>query len=301
MRVGRTALSVILSGIISSSTLAAVEIQLREREGADQAAGPPLGWLSEGRLGFFAANIATANADTSFDPEVSSSSDSTRFVTTFQGTLWWRMSSVDELEQHLQLRYGRSRTTDAEWIETLDVIEYDGVARHRYRPRRAGYAAVVVNSAFTGPKPFQDFLDPIRGAASVGHSWMYQDLQPLTDRLEMRAGLRAQKRWGKETPDYERKVQVGPEAYIRYQRKQTNEVSWWLQAEAFTEFTDVAHFQGLGTAALTLTLSKPITIDLRVRAYYEHHPNDVPDDQSLAGYDSLGIRQESLIGVTIGW
>ena len=42
-------------------------------------------------------------------------------------------------------------------------------------------------------------------------------------------------------------------------------------------------------------------VDLRLRVYYEHHPNDVPSDQSLAGYDRLGVRQESLIGVTLGW
>ena len=272
MRFRRTAAAVIcltLSlGFLSSlltPALAAVEIQLREREGADQAAGPPLGWLSEGRLGFFAANIATANADTSLDPEVSSSSDSTRFVATFDGTLWWRLNSVDEVEQHLQLRYGRSRTGEAEWVETSDVIDYDGVARHRYRPRRAGYAAMVISSAFTGPEPWHDFLDPIRGAASLGHSWMYKDLQPLTDRLEIRLGVRTQKRWGKGIPEYIRKTEVGPESYLRYQRKQTNELSWWLQAEAFTEFADVTHLQGLGTAALTLTLSKPITIDPQKR------------------------------------
>ena len=281
--------------------LAAVEIQMREREGADQAAGPPLGWMSSGRLGFFASNIATANADTSLDPEVSSSTDSTRFVSTFDGTLWWRINSVDEVEQHLQLRYGRSRIGEADWVETSDVIDYDGVARHRYRLRRAGYAALVVTSAFTGPEPWQDFLDPIRGAGSLGHSWMYQDLQPLSDRLEIRLGVRAQKRWGKDTAEYIRKTEVGPETYLRYQRKQTNELSWWAQAEAFTEFADVTHLQSLGTAALTLTLSKPITIDLRLRVYYEQHPNDVPTDESNSGYDRLGVRQESLIGITVGW
>ncbi len=293
--------AVILSALaLSARCLTAVEIQTREHEGADQAAGPPLGWLSEGRLGFYASNIATSNAENSLDPEISSSSDSMRFVTTFDGTLWWRMSRIDSVEQHLQLRYGSSHAGD-DWVETSDVIDYDGVLRHRYRPRRAGYAAVVVNSAFTGPDPYNDLFDPLRGAVSVGHSWMYEDMQPLTDRLELRLGLRAQKRWGKENADFMRKIEVGPESYVRYQRKQTNELSWWAQGEVFTEFSDATHVQGLGTAALTLTLSKPITIDLRLRTYYEHHPKDVPGDQSRAGYDHLGVRQESLIGVTLGW
>lgn len=286
---------------LGATSLTAVEIQTRAREGADQASGPVLGWLSEGRLGLFASNIATSNAANSLDPEISSSSDSTRFVTTFDGTLWWRLSRIDEVEQHLQVRYGRSRTGDAEWVETSDVIDYASVARHRYRPRRAGYAALVMNSAFTGPEPYKDLFDPLRGAVSLGHSWLYEDLQPLTDRLELRLGVRAQKRWGKETADYARQIEVGPESYVRYQRKQTNELSWWVQGEVFTEFSDLTHVQGLGTAALTLTLSKPITIDLRLRSYYEHHPKDVPVDQSRVGYDHLGIRQESLIGVTIGW
>ena len=286
---------------MSAGALSAVEIQTREREGADQASGPPLGWQSQGRLGFFGSNITTSNTENSFDPEVRSSKESTRFVSTFDGTLWWRLSRIDEVEQRLQIRYGRSQTGDRDWVETSDVIDFSAVARHRYRPRRAGYAAVVVNTAFTGPESTNDWFDPIRGAFSLGHSWMYEDMQPLKDRLELRLGIRTQKRWGSETTEYSRKIEVGPESYVRYERKQTKELSWWLQGEVFTEFSDVTHVQGLGTAALTLTLSKPITIDLRLRTYYEHHPQDVPSDQSRNGYDHLGLRQESLIGITIGW
>lgn len=279
----------------------AVEVHVAEREGAEQASDPEPGWATDGRFGLFTANIATANAATSRDPEVNSSATSTRFLATFDGTLWWRIGPIDEVEQHLQMRYGRSRTAEADWIETADVLEYDAVGRHRYKPRRAAYTAVVVSTAFTGPEPWNDPFDPLRGAVSAGHSWLLENLQPLSDRLELRLGARAQKRWGKEVPDYARSIEIGPEGYLRYQRRQTNELSWWVQSELFTEFNDPGHLEILTTANLTVTLSKPLTIDLRLRAYFERHPADLPDDQPINGYDEIGIRQETLIGVTMRW
>lgn len=300
---GRRCSFALVAGVVcvALAPLSAVEIQRRDREGADQANATDLGWSSSGRLGLFAANVATANADTSRDTEVNSGPASARFLGTGDATLWYRLDHIDELEQNAEIRYGRTKTADAEWTETTDVIDYTAVGRHRYRPRRAGYVALVLNTSFTGPDPRNDAFDPIRGAGSAGHSWLFEDLQPLSDRLEVRLGVRAQKRWGTGLPDYARKIEVGPETYLRYQRKQTNELSWWAQIEAFTEFSDFAHVQGLSTAGLTLNLSKPVTIDLRLRAYYERHPNDLPAGESGIGYDQLGMRQETLLGISVAW
>ena len=196
---------------------------------------------------------------------------------------------------------GRSRTGDGDWAETTDSLEYDGVFRHRYQPRRALYGSLVVATAFVGPSPTLSPLDPIRGATAVGHSWLWENLLPLSDRLEVRTGVRTQKRWGTGLDEHVRRIEVGPEAYLRYQRKQTAELSWWTQAELFTDFDDMAHLQGLGTAALQLQLTRIIAVDLRLRAYYEHHPAALPETESRVGYDELGLRQETLIGVVATW
>ena len=285
----------------AATALAAVDMPIAEPGGAEAAPAPPSGWASTGRLGVFTSNIATANADTSRDPEVRSSAPSASFMGTFDGTLWWRSEGADEVEQRLQIRYGRSRTGDADWVETSDFIEYDGVYRHRYQPRRAIYGSLTGTSAFTGPEPWEDPFDPIQAAAATGHSWLQENLMPLSDRLEVRAGVRAQKSWGKGLEDFSREVEIGPEAFLRYERKQTAEISWWVQAELFTEFTDVEHAQGLGTAGLTLQLTRLISVDLRLRAYYEHHPSDLPARAPEVGYDELGLRQETLIGLSVSW
>ncbi len=273
----------------------------RPEGGADLTPQPAPGWATDGRLGVFTTNIATANANTSRDAGVNSGQTSTSFIGTFDGTLWWRAETPDEAEQTLQARYGRSRSGDSDWAETTDSLEYDGVFRHRYQPRRALYASLVVATAFVGPSPTLAPLDPIRGATAVGHSWLWENLLPLSDRLEVRSGVRTQKRWGTGLDEHVRRIEVGPEAYIRYQRKQTAELSWWAQAELFTEFDDSAHLQGLGTAALQLQLTRIVAVDLRLRAYYEHHPAALPETESHIGYDELGLRQETLIGVVATW
>lgn len=295
----RALVAALLTG--AAAALAAVDMPIAEPGGADAPPAPPSGWASTGRLGVFTSNIATANADTSRDPEVRSSAPSTSFMGTFDGTLWWRSEGADEVEQRLQVRYGRSRTGDADWAETSDFIEYDGVYRHRYQPRRAIYGSLTGTSAFTGPEPWQDPFDPIQGAAATGHSWLYENLMPLSDRLEVRTGVRAQKSWGRGLEDFSREVEIGPEAFLRYERKQTPEISWWLQAELFTEFNDLEHAQGLGTAGLTIQLTRLVTIDLRLRAYYERHPSDLPAHAPDLGYDELGLRQETLIGLNVSW
>lgn len=295
----RTVIAALMTGF--ASAMAGVEMPIAEPDGAEVSAAPPSGWSSTGRLGIFTSNIATANADTSRDPEVRSSASSTSFTGTLDGTLWWRSEGADEVEQGLQARYGRSRTGDAEWAETTDFIEYDGVYRYRYQPRRAIYGSLTANTTFTGPEPWQDPFDPIQVAAAAGHSWLYENIMPLSDRLEVRTGVRAQKSWGRELEDFSREIEVGPEAFLRYERKQTTEVSWWAQAELFTEFDDPEHGQALGTAGLTVQLTQLVTIDLRLRAYYEHRPSDLPAQANEQGYDELGLRQETLIGLNASW
>jgi hypothetical protein len=278
----------------------AVELP-RAEGGTDLAPQPPPGWASDGRLGIFTTNIATANANTSRDPGVNSGPTSTSFIGTFDGTLWWRAETPDEAEQKLLARYGRSRSGDGDWAETTDTLEYDGVFRHRYQPRRALYASLVVASAFVGPSPALSPFDPIRGAAAFGHSWLWENLLPLTDRLEARTGVRTQKRWGTGLDEHVRRIEVGPETYLRYQRKQSADLNWWVQAELFSDFDDIAHLQGLATAALQLQLTRIINVDLRLRAYYEHHPAALPATESRVGYDELGLRQETLLGVVATW
>lgn len=265
-------------------------------------APPPLpGWACTGRLGLFTSAVTTANADTSRDSEVNTSARSTSFIGTLDGTLWWRGETTDEVEQRLQARYGMSQTGDSEWTETSDFIEYDGVYRHRYALRRALYGSLTAMTAFIGPDPWNAPFDPLKAALSAGHSWLYDNLMPLSDRLELRLGLRVQKTWGRGLDPYLRQTETGPEAFVRYERKQTAELSWWAQADLFTEFNDPGHLEALATAALQLQLTRIITVDLRLRVYYEQRPDDLPDNLPADGYDRIGLRGETLIGATINW
>ena len=262
---------------------------------------PPPGWLSTGRLGLFTTNITTANADTSRDPEVRSSASSASIIGTFDGTLWWRSESSSEVEQRFQARYGRSRSGDQGWVETADLLEYDGVYRMRYQPRNALYSALTATSAATGPDPRNSWFDPVQASLAAGHSWLQDGLLPLSDRLELRLGVRAQKRWGTGLTDFQREVEIGPEAWGRYERQQTAELSYWVQTNLFNEFDDLRHVEGLLTAGLTLRLTRIINIDLRLRSYYEHRPSDLPAGGNYQGYDELGLRQETLIGLVVNW
>ena len=96
-------------------------------------------------------------------------------------------------------------------------------------------------------------------------------------------------------------IELGPELWGRYERQQTSELSYWVPANLFTEFDDLKHLEALLTAGLTLRLTRIINIDLRLRSYYEHRPSDLPADGTYVGYDELGLRQETLIGVVVDW
>jgi hypothetical protein len=274
-----------------------------ELAAADAAfAPPPLpGWACTGRLGLFANTVSTANADTSRDSEVNSSVHSTSFIGTLDGTLWWRGENTDEVEQRLQARYGISRTGEGDWTETSDFIEYDGVYRHRYALRRALYGSLTGVSAFVGPDPWNAPFDPLKAALAAGHSWLYDNMMPLSDRLEVRCGVRIQKTWGRSLDPYLSEVETGPEVFLRYQRQQTPDLSWWAQFDLFSEFNDLGHVEALGTAALQLQLTSIIAVDLRVRTYYERRPSDLPERLSTVAYDRIGLRGETLIGATISW
>src|SRR5207244_2102653 len=95
-----------------------------------------------------------------------------------------------------------------------------------------------------------------------------------TDLLEGRIGVRVQKRWGRHLTEVEEDVEVGPEAFLRYD---ATVKGWWTvfaQYEAFSEFSDLGHVVHLGTAGLDVQLAKYLTLRLAARAYYEQRPKE---------------------------
>ncbi|MFW5830235.1 MAG: DUF481 domain-containing protein, partial [Planctomycetota bacterium] len=155
--------------------------------------------------------------------------------------------------------------------------------------------ALVAETAFTGPEPDEDPFSPFLLKLSTGYGQEYLDLLPLSDRFAWRAGVRAQRRWGDGLSDHEREWEFGPEARVRYERQQTQRLSYHAQYDVFTEFNDLEHITHLLQGGMESQLTSLFTLTLTARAYYEGEPEDVDDGE--AGYDEWSWRQETLLGL----
>ena len=149
---------------------------------------------------------------------------------------------------------------------------------------------------FVGPGPAKDAFDPItaHGGAGIGQRW--DNLLPEKDKLEWRLGVRAQKTWGRYFDPPQDDVEVGPEAFLRYEREVSKELRYFIQYEGFAPFNDLGHVTNLGTAGLSAQVNAHLTVELNLRAYYESHPKDA--DPLVTGYDHWGVRQDTMLGLT---
>jgi hypothetical protein len=298
-----SALLAVMIGMSPSLVLALDARQPVPLRGEDLATVPLVlpGWSSTGQFGLFVSDTTTSNAETARDTGVRTASETTTLTASLDATLLWTIDDEEEIEQRFQGRHGRSRASGRDWIETADLAQYDGVYRYRYVPSRAWYVGSTIITAFTGPEPEKTPFDPLQARLSAGHAWLQEGFLPITDRLEERLGVRTQKRWGTGLSEFQREVETGPEAFIRYERTANAAMSYWAQAEVFSEFDDLAHLEGLATAALVVRVAVPLTVDLRLRMVYERLPRDIPDDEPRAGYQELGLRLDTLVGFAYGW
>lgn len=272
---------------------------------ADLSTPPPAAdkgpWSSTGKASLQLSSVSSGNGDTSHDPAINGTTNSTAFTASFDGTLLWRREP-DSVEQILKAQYGRARTADDPSVENADELRYDGIYRRTLAKPHYGYLGWGGDTVFTGPKPEEHHFDPLTGRLSSGYGQLYEDFLPEKSRFDGRLGVRAQKRWGDSLKDSERDLQVGPEAFLRYEQTAWQDASrllrWFTQYEAFSEFEDLAHVSNLVTAGLTAQVARYVTIDVGVRAYYETAPKEA---NGSPGYNQWSMRQETLVGLTYLW
>ncbi len=264
------------------------------------AGDPPPAWILKGRLGAYFANVATQHADTSRDPTISGTAESTSYLLTYEGQANWK-TDLDSVDNLLKARYGRLRTEDKSWQENNDEIRYDGVYRREVGRPHFIYLGWGAESVFTGPDPDNYAFDPTTGKVSAGYGQRYEDFLADKNHCEGRVGVRAQQRWGASLTREEEDVETGIEAFLRYEHLLKRgdgeyDVRFFAQYEGFSEFEDLDHITHLVTAGLTMQLTRYLAVELGLRAYYETRPER--DDGTGSGYNEWSIRQDSLFGLT---
>jgi len=254
-------------------------------------------WTAGLELGAFLSNVATANAEDSRDPTIAGTTESISYEVNATGELDWERGH-HAVVQDLILKYGRLKEEDEAWTEKIDLIDYDGAYKYQWREPHFVYGAWGGDSVFTGVEPDEEPLDPFRAKASTGYGQRYREAEPVKWAFEWRAGVRAQKTWGRHLTDREREVEIGPEAFARYEAKHSDDLSYWVQYEAFSEFDDLGHVINLLTAGFNYRFTQALSLKLGLRAYYESEPDDLEDGESDAGFDEVSLVQDTLLGVS---
>lgn len=283
--------------LITISAVLSLGASAASLQAADPAA-TQTPWSHEASVGFYLDAVSSNNADRSLDPAIggAETKEAIGYRGLFKGRLRYHQGR-DDVDQRLELTYGRRSEEDREWIDSVDEIVYDGQYLRSLGGPHHWYAALGAESVFTGPEPEEKPLDPLLGRASTGYAQRFEDLLPESDQLTWRVGVRVQKRWGDSLDERARDTVYGWEGRIRYQRQHYKDLSYFGQYDVFGEFEDSGHISHLGQAGLTFDLGKYVSLEFSLRFYYEARPDDV-DDATDNGYDELSWRQESLVGLS---
>jgi hypothetical protein len=261
----------------------------------DEPAAVDTPWSWKVRLGVFLQSIASDNAAASRDPSIAGSVDSTTFKLSGSGNLIWH-ADPNRVEQRVETEYGQQRSEPGnEWTENADRILYAVTYERALTAIQLLYLNGTVESVFTGREPESRSFDPLIAKLSTGYGHRYTDLLPLHDTLIWRLGVYARKRWESHAADYQTRLATGPEALARYERKQSEDVSYAAQYECFGEFADPSHVTQLAQAGLRVQVAKLLSVELKLRAYAETRPEDAPRGEP--GYDEWSFRQEALVGL----
>ncbi len=255
------------------------------------------GWSTTGKIGLFGSSVTTRGAEGSRDPAISGTSDATSLQGRIDTGLDWR-GADHSLDQKVLIHYGTVHQRRDGWQENADEIRYDGVARKTLREPQFLYFGWGLESVFNGPPPERYSHDPTTLRVSLGYGQLFEGLMPLRDKLEARLGVRSQKRWGPSLGDDQRDIETGPEGYLHYDRRVSEDWSFQAQYEVFSEFRDLGHVTQLATAGLDVSLAKHLTLVFAMRAFRESRPANRPERE---GYDTWSLRQETLIGITASW
>ncbi|NRA38357.1 MAG: DUF481 domain-containing protein [Planctomycetes bacterium] len=256
----------------------------------------PSPWSHFIKLSANISSVSVSNNQNSLDPAIGSASESASYVIRADNRLLWQ-GSLNSVQQDLNLRFGRTYTEETKWTDSSDEIEYNGVWKFSTKERHSTYTNLGYNSVFTGIDIDETPLDPGTGKASTGYSYTLTHKKSYIDKLDTRCGVRAQRRWGDNAIPRKKETETGIEIVILYEREQNKQFSYNLSYELFSEFDDLQHTSHLVTAGINYNITHWLAFKFDLRAYYESIPEDeVSTDNDP--YDTLGIRQESLIGFT---
>jgi hypothetical protein len=262
---------------------------------AAEPAADPGPWTWHSKLGAFLQNVSSQHAETSRDPAIAGASDSSSWKVHGEGTLLWK-SEPGRFEQRLEADYGRIKSgTEDRWLENTDSISYAATYEGILTGPQFLYGNGTADSVFTGPEPDKEPLDPLVCKLSSGYGQRYDDLLPPDDSLSWRLGVYARKRWESNAPRYQTDVNIGPEAYVRYERRQSEDVSYFAQAEAYGDFIDRSHAICQGEAGLNVRVARRLTVEVKLRSYFESRPEEA--GAGVPGYDEWSLREEALIGI----
>jgi hypothetical protein len=252
-------------------------------------------WSWKVRLGVFMQNVASTGAEESRDPTIASSTDSSSYTIKGEFQPVWE-SGGNRLEQRIETEYGQLRTDDCQgWVENSDRLAY-GVTYERSlgRPYLL-YGNGSALTVYTGAEPDSEAFDPFIAKLSTGWGLRQTGLLPIEDSWVCRIGWFVSKRWEHDAPWYQTRTRTGPELQIPYERKQSEDVGYFIQQDAFGDASDPRHAALRGQAGLRVAVAKRISVEFGVRAYYESEPEEAGGDP--LGYDSWSLRQEALVGL----
>lgn len=261
-------------------------------------AQPEDGFSTSGKIGAFGSSVVTSNADSSRDPSISGTTETVAYRLSLEAGVEYR-NGKHSVEHDLLAKYGRKKDQNTDWVEDTDEVRYDGVYRYAFSKPHYAFASWGWESVFTGPEPEADPFQPglVKGAAGYGQ--LYENFWAKSSKLDARIGVGARKRYGRILSARDTEVETGIELFVRHERILDERLRYFLQYEAFSEFADLAHITNLVTAGLTLQLYAHLTVELGLRAFYETEPEDAVSGSS--GYDELGLRQDTLVGLTYTW
>jgi hypothetical protein len=264
----------------------------------DVAAPPPPRWASTGKAGLFATSVVAGNNAESRDPAITGSTETYAYRLSLEAGLDFR-SGAHSADQDLLAKYGRKKDAGQEWTEDTDEVRYDGVYRYSFAKPHFAYGSWGWESVFSGPEPEHAPFSPGQVKAAVGYGQLYEGFWPKTAKLEARIGVAARKRYGSGLADADKDAEMGIELFVRHEHVLDERLRYFAQYEAFSEFADPGHVTNLLTAGLTAQLSRFLTAELGLRAYYESRPEDAA--RGATGYDEASLRQDTLLGLVYTW
>lgn len=261
----------------------------------EDAPPPADGWAHKTKLGVFFQNTSSTKAETSRDPSIAGTSDSLSYKLSGDATVVWKQDK-DRVEQQIEAYYGEIQTDEQDgWSENSDRLFYGATYERTLSKPQFLYGNSTVESAFTGPDPDNAAFDPTTAKLSTGYGHRYENLLPERDSLVWRTGVYVRKRWRNDAPDSEVETLHGPEWYVRYERQQSTDISYFVQYDGYAEFNDLEHVANSVEAGVSGKVANLFTVELKVRAYYEARPKDAAGSDE--GYSEWSLRQEALLGL----